>query len=115
MDFSNSPALIVTTTADSKTHLEEIARQLVEKKLAACCQISGPATSIYRWQGKIDSADEWLCTVKTVPALVESLIVAIKEIHSYDEPEIIVTPIVGGSESYLKWIKESVDHDSASD
>ena len=101
-------AVIVSTTADKKSLLEKIARVLVEQKLAACCQIGGPVESVYRWNDKVDSAQEHLCTIKTMSSRAEEVVAKIKELHSYDEPEIVVTPIVGGSESYLKWIAESV-------
>ncbi len=108
MDASDSQAVIVTTTADSKELLAEIASNLVRNELAACCQISGPVTSVYRWQGNIDRSTEWLCTIKSMPALVDQVVTMIKTMHSYDEPEIIVTPVIGGSISYLQWIEDSV-------
>jgi len=101
-------AVMITTTAATKTLLESIAQTLVQQRLAACCQISGLVDSIYRWDGNVDKSDEFVCTIKTVPALVEQVIATIGDLHSYDEPEIIVTPIIGGSESYLRWIVESV-------
>ena len=101
-------AVIVTTSAVSETMLKKIAQKLVEEKLAACCQISGPVTSVYRWQGRINADEEFLCTIKTIESRVEEVNSAIRELHVYDEPEVVVTPIVGGSESYLKWIAESV-------
>lgn len=103
-----SGAVVVSTTADKKSLLEKIARELVEQKLAACCQIGGPIQSIYRWNDKVDSAEEYLFSIKTTTARANEVVARIKELHCYDEPEIIVTPIVGGSESYLKWIGDSV-------
>lgn len=101
-------AVVITTTADSKSILEVIAEKLVEQKLAACCQIGGPIDSTYLWQGKVENSQEYVCTIKSVPALAQQVIATIGELHSYDEPEIVVTPIIGGSESYLKWIVDSV-------
>ena len=102
-------AVIVTTTADSEETLESIANALLEQRLAACCQISGPVKSIFRWQGNIETAKEFVCSIKTMAAKADAVFATIKSIHSYDEPEIFVTPIVDGSESYLKWIAESVE------
>ena len=105
---SNSP-VIVSTSADSEELLSRIANALVEKRLAACCQISGPIESIYRWDGKVEKSAEHACSIKTLSKHVSAIIATIHELYSYDEPEIVVTPIVGGSESYLKWITDSVD------
>ena len=105
---SNSP-VIVSTSADSEELLSRVANALVEKRLAACCQISGPIESIYRWDGKVEKSAEHTCSIKTLSKHVSAIIAMIRELHSYDEPEIVVTPIVGGSESYLKWITDSVD------
>ena len=106
--MENTAAVVVTTSADSEVMLKKIGQKLVEERLAACCQISGPMTSIYRWQDKIYAEEEFLCTAKTIGARVAEVTAMIRELHAYDEPEVIVTPIVGGSESYLKWIAESV-------
>ena len=101
-------AVIITTTADSEAVLTKIANALVEQRIAACCQIGGPVASIYRWEGKVQSAEEFVCTIKTMSHRVEAVTAAIKSMHSYDEPEIVITPTIGVSQSYLKWIEESV-------
>ena len=103
-----SDCCIVTTTSDKRDSLEAIAKKLIELRLAACCQISGPVESHYRWEGKVESAEEWICTAKTTTARLEEVISQIKSLHHYDEPEIIATPIVGGSDGYLNWIREQV-------
>lgn len=105
--MENNP-VIVSTTAASKELLESIAKELVEKRYAACCQISGPIESIYRWDGKVESTQEHLCQIKTTSSNVEGVVSTIKDLHTYDLPEIVVTPIIGGSDSYLKWIADSV-------
>jgi len=94
----------VTTTAAKKDDAAKIARTLVEKRLAACAQVIGPIASTYWWQGKIETAEEWLCLVKTRIDLGEEVEKAIKEIHPYELPEIVATPIVGGSASCLDWL-----------
>lgn len=105
---NNSP-VIVSTTAESEELLNQIAYALLEKQLVACCQISGPITSKYRWKGKVESAVEYGCSIKSTSKHVPAIVSTIRELHSYDEPEIVVTPIIGGSESYLKWISDSVE------
>lgn len=109
MKQSSSSAVIVTTTADSKSLLEQIAEALIEQKLAACCQISAPVTSVFRWEGRVDRSEEYACSIKTIVGLTDQVEALIRQRHSYDEPEIVVTPIIGGSESYLRWIAESVE------
>jgi periplasmic divalent cation tolerance protein len=102
-------AIQVFTTTDTRELAEIIARRLVERRLAACAQIGSRIESVYRWQGKIETSEEWLCTIKTHLAIFEKVEAAIRQLHTYDEPEIIALPIVAGSESYLDWITESVD------
>ena len=99
-----SQLMIVTTTCDQREVLVQIADTLVEKRLAACCQIGGPITSIYRWQGKIENSDEWFCQIKTVSDRLDEVLSEIRELHTYDEPEIIAVEISGGSATYLEWI-----------
>lgn len=98
----------VLTTAASEEEAGEIAALLVERKLAACVQVVGPIVSRYRWQGEVEEEREWQCLVKTTRATYERVEAAIREIHSYDEPEIIATSIVAGSAGYLAWIDENV-------
>ena len=99
---------IVLTTSGSREEAEKIAHALVERRLAACVNIVGPIYSVYRWQGKVESAAEHLLLVKTTADLSDSVAKAIRELHSYELPECIQVPIEGGSAEYLKWIEESV-------
>ncbi len=94
---------VVTTTA-SQEEAATIAAALVERRLAACVHVSGPVTSTYRWQGKIEAAQEWQCTIKTRHAHYAAVEAAIRELHSYDVPEILATPVVAGSRAYLEWL-----------
>lgn len=94
----------VTTAADSREHAERTADMLVERRLAACVQIVGPIRSVYHWQNKIESAEEFLCYAKTRRALYDRVEAAIRELHPHDEPEIIATEIASGSQGYLDWI-----------
>jgi periplasmic divalent cation tolerance protein len=98
----------VLTTAGSEEEAGRIASLLVERRLAACVQVMGPIVSRYRWQGAIEEEREWQCLAKTTRTAYEAVEAAIREAHSYDEPEIIATPIVAGSAGYLAWVAENV-------
>jgi periplasmic divalent cation tolerance protein len=99
----------VMTTVETKEQAQSIARYLVEEKLAACVQITGAAFSTYRWAGKIETAREYLCLIKTRKDLFARVESAIKKLHSYETPEIIAVPIENGSKEYLKWLDESLE------
>jgi periplasmic divalent cation tolerance protein len=96
----------VTTTTETKEQAQKIAQYLVEQKIAACVQIIGPITSIYRWKGKVENTQEWLCLIKTQDDLYNKVEAAIKSQHSYETPEIIALPIVKGSKEYLNWLDD---------
>jgi periplasmic divalent cation tolerance protein len=98
----------VLTAAGSEEEAERISLALVERRLAACVQVEGPVASRYRWQGEIETAREWRCTIKTAVGRCDEVEATIRELHSYDEPEIIAVPIVAGSRGYLRWIDESL-------
>ncbi|MGH9282690.1 MAG: divalent-cation tolerance protein CutA [Acidimicrobiales bacterium] len=98
----------ILTAAGSREEAAVLAAALVEARLAACVQVVGPIQSTYWWEGRVDSAEEWLCLAKTTAALAEQAVDEIGRLHSYDTPEITVTPIVGGSLPYLAWIEQSV-------
>jgi periplasmic divalent cation tolerance protein len=101
-------ARVVLTTAGSHQEAQTIARALVERRLAACVNIVPQVESIYRWQGKVESATEWLLIIKTEIELFPQLRAAIQELHSYEVPECIMLEITDGSGPYLQWIKENV-------
>lgn len=71
-------------------------------------QVVGPIESRYRWQGEVETATEWQCLAKTEASLYPRVETAIRELHSYEEPEIVATPIVTGSRGYLAWIADNV-------
>ena len=81
-----------------------MARLGVEARLAACAQVSGPVRSTYWWEGEVCSADEWVVTFKTTGLRVEDLGRRVREAHSYEVPEIVVSELVGGDPDYLSWI-----------
>jgi len=95
----------VITTVDKKEEAETIARILLEKRLAACVQVIGPGMSFFWWKGEIDRAEEYICFIKSRQDLYDRLETAIKAVHPYDIPEILVTPILGGGPDYLKWLE----------
>jgi periplasmic divalent cation tolerance protein len=98
----------VLTTAGSEEEAAGIAEALVEHRLAACVQVVGPVVSRYRWQGEVEEEREWQCLAKTTRTAYDAVEAAIREVHSYEEPEIVATPIVAGSAGYLAWIDENV-------
>lgn len=99
---------LVISTAGSKEEASRIAYSLVEERLAACVNITGPIESVYRWEAKVESAAEFLLLIKTSSSRVEAIVARIRELHSYTLPEAIVVEIAAGSKEYLKWIAESV-------
>lgn len=103
-----SECLQITATAGSLEEAETIAAALVERRHAACVQIFGPVRSTYRWQGQVEQADEWVCTIKTTRSRYADAEATIRELHSYACPEIVASPIESGSESYLTWLVEQV-------
>jgi periplasmic divalent cation tolerance protein len=106
MPYQGARYLQVHTTTDSRVEAMELARAAVEARLAACAQVSGPVASTYWWEDAIERQEEWLLTLKLPTAGYKALAGFLTERHSYDEPEIIATPIVMGSETYLSWIDE---------
>lgn len=102
-DVDATPVVVITATDDHSV-AEAIARGSVDLRLAACAQVTGPMTSVYRWHGAVESAQEWRVECKTTMARVPSLTEYIVEQHAYDLPEVIVLPIAGGSAAYLDWI-----------
>jgi periplasmic divalent cation tolerance protein len=104
-----SPYLQVVTTLPSEEDAGRLARELVERRLAACVQWSGPITSVYQWQERMEESQEWVCTIKTRTDLFDRLAAAISSLHPYDVPEIIATPIVALGQPYARWIDQQVD------
>ncbi|MFA5088526.1 MAG: divalent-cation tolerance protein CutA [Candidatus Omnitrophota bacterium] len=103
--------IVVFITAKDKEEAKNIARHLVEARLAACVNILDGVESIFWWEGKMDGAPEALLIVKSKKDLLKKIIKLVKSVHSYAVPEIIALPIVGGSDDYLKWIDQSVGKD----
>jgi periplasmic divalent cation tolerance protein len=105
---------VVTTVAEQKD-AEAIASAILEKRLAACVQVSGPIESRYWWNGRIERASEWIVTMKTRPDAYVALEQAVLAMHPYDQPEVVATPIFAISAGYLKWLSEQVQPTSGSE
>lgn len=103
----NQSGIVVFITAPNEDEAAGIAKALVKSKLAACVNIIKSVRSIYNWRGNLEDDSEVLMIVKTQEKLFSALSDKTKELHSYDVPEIIAIPIAGGSEDYLKWLRES--------
>jgi periplasmic divalent cation tolerance protein len=101
-------AIQIITTAGTFDDAQIIARALVTRRLAACVQVGGPVTSTYYWQGNLESSQEWLCVIKTAESRYAEVEAAIRELHSYELPEIVAVPIVAGSQAYLDWLAAEV-------
>ncbi|MGC8817116.1 MAG: divalent-cation tolerance protein CutA [Candidatus Hadarchaeum sp.] len=100
---------IVLTTVKDRREANKIARALVSERLAACVNIVPQVSSIYRWQGKVARSRELLLLIKTSTKEMDRLMARIKELHSYQVPEIISVKVQRGWPQYLKWLKESLD------
>ena len=99
--------IVVLTTVGTKQFANDLARSIVSERLAACVQIQS-VQSVYRWKDKVCAEPEWLLAIKTTDARYAELEAHIRANHSYETPEIVRIPIVGGSREYLAWIGESV-------
>jgi periplasmic divalent cation tolerance protein len=103
LNDSTTPLLLVTTSSDDRAALERIAETLIELRLAACVQISGPITSYYRWDGALARSSEFLMTAKTHSGQFTAVEAAIRRQHNYQLPEIIATPFAA-SQDYRQWV-----------
>ncbi|HEY6394382.1 MAG TPA: divalent-cation tolerance protein CutA [Candidatus Binataceae bacterium] len=98
---------IVMVTAASEEQAETIGRALVAEQLAACVNIVGPIRSIYRWAGKIEDEREYLMIIKSRAALFPDLESRVRELHTYEVPEVLSLALDSGSAPYLDWIRQS--------
>jgi periplasmic divalent cation tolerance protein len=98
----------VTTTVGSSEAALQLANSIVTSRLAACVQIDGPITSIYRWQGQVCEAQEWRCTMKTLASLTQQLVASIHSLHPYDVPEVLVITVEHCEPAYATWLAEQV-------
>lgn len=97
--------MIFTTVADDE-RAEQLARRLVDERLAACVNLYPPMTSHYRWQGKLEQDSERQMVIKTTRDRVPALGARLAQLHAYELPEFLVVPVADGSQAYLKWVKD---------
>ena len=96
----------VEVTTGGRVEAQALAESAVAARLAACAQVSGPIVSHYRWQGAVETDEEWLLVCKTAADRLDALTAHVRDRHSYDTPEIVAVPIVGGDPEYLAWVTE---------
>lgn len=101
--------IVVFITADGADEAHSIADLLLNQRKVACVNIIPEVDSLFWWQGKLDSARENLLIMKTKTSLLDEIVDLVKEVHSYEVPEIIALPIIDGNEDYLKWIESEVE------
>jgi periplasmic divalent cation tolerance protein len=99
---------LMLTTTSSAEEAKALATELVSRRLAACVNIVGPISSVYQWQGEVERCEEFLLLIKSTEAQSQPIQEAIRELHSYQLPELICLTIESGLESYLNWIATSV-------
>ena len=107
-----TPPYQVTTTTPTEDEAVALARAAVERRHAACAQVSGPIVSIYRWEGRVETSEEWRCVFKTSAAAHPQLTTFLRHAHSYAVPEIIASIIDGGDDDYLRWIDTETGTDA---
>ncbi|MEU7029595.1 divalent cation tolerance protein CutA [Streptomyces sp. NPDC046275] len=95
----------VRTTTDARAKAEALARGAVEARLAACAQVSGPVTSVYHWQGAVETAEEWEVAFKTTEARYPALEAHLLAAHDYETPEILATRVARVSADYARWVE----------
>jgi len=100
--------IVIFVTAANKKEAKVIAQDLVKKKLVACVNIIDKVESLFWWKGKVDSGKETLLVIKSRKDRLSRIMKAVKAGHSYEVPEMIALPVIGGYKPYLKWIDESV-------
>jgi periplasmic divalent cation tolerance protein len=100
--------IVVLITTKGAEEAQKIAKALLKRRQAACVNIVPEVDSHFWWQDKLDASKESLLIVKTKESLLPDIIKSVKKMHSYDVPEIIALPIVGGSQEYLDWIDREV-------
>lgn len=100
-----SQILCVLCNVPDRALARDIARRLVEQRLAACVNIGAPVESVYRWEGRIESATETPILIKTDAARYADLERELLALHPYDVPEIIAVPVIVGSPAYTGWVE----------
>jgi len=99
---------LMLTAVSSRDEANSIASELVSRRLAACVNILGPVSSVYHWEGEVENAEEFLLLIKSTETMFIPIQDAIRELHSYQVPELISFTVESGLDSYLDWIAASV-------
>lgn len=108
MASTKTVAIVVTTTVAEKRDANKLACAIMDAKLAACVQISGPIESHYFWNARRETATEWVCTIKTRRDFFGKLDALLQEVHPYDVPEVLATSALEISRSYLQWLNDQL-------
>ncbi|MGQ0733944.1 MAG: divalent-cation tolerance protein CutA [Acidobacteriota bacterium] len=101
-------AMLVLTTFPDEETATRATRPLVDERLAACVAILPPMTSLYRWQGAVEQARECQVVIKTTDRAAERVLARLAREHPYETPELLLLPVAGGGEAYLRWLYDSV-------
>ena len=109
MKEASKVVVLITTATEEEAH--NIAELLLNQRKVACVNIVPRVDSLFRWQSKVDSAQESLLIVKTRASLLPKIVEMVKGVHGYEVPEIIALPIISGNEDYLRWIDSEVEED----
>ncbi|HZP49081.1 MAG TPA: divalent-cation tolerance protein CutA [Vicinamibacterales bacterium] len=104
--------VVILTTMSDAAQTDELARALVDERLAACVNVGAPITSIYRWQNAVEREGERQLLIKTTRDRVRDVERRLRELHPYELPEFLVLPVESGSEAYLRWVSECVAADT---
>jgi periplasmic divalent cation tolerance protein len=104
--------VVVLVTAGSAEEASRLGEALVGERLAACVNVVGPIRSIYRWEGTVERAEEWLLIVKARAADVATLDARIRALHSYEVPEVLALPVYGGGAAYFAWLDGATKRDA---
>ena len=104
--MSEPKAVVILSTAPSAEEAASLAQALVSEGLVACVNLVPGVRSIYLWEGKVQDEAEHLLVIKTTPARQAEALARLGALHSYDTPEAIALPVVGGAEPYLKWLTD---------
>lgn len=106
MQDETAETCVVLVMCGTKEEARRIGRSLVEERLAACANLAGPIESIFHWEGKVEEEEETLLMLKTRSEHFEPLAGRVRELHSYEVPEVVALPIAAGLGAYLRWIGE---------
>jgi periplasmic divalent cation tolerance protein len=98
--------IVLITIPDDDAVLEQVARPLVEERLAACVNVLPGVRSFYRWEGEVQDDAERLLIVKTTADRLPALTARVAELHPYTVPEVVAAPVLGGFGPYLQWVRE---------